>query len=716
MDALEAAIREHLRLRDGEEPTEEQVRGLLEEESVLAPLDADRRRSSDDDPSSPQIQTAPETSPNGSCERPVGGSPARERLLNHTVRAKTSVRVPRPGLALVAVGLLALVVIGALGLLTLGPRLMGADSSAQQQSAKPPGVTAAEYARVADRIARAWERWQLPDGTFRDYINGRKTAEYGVGMIGYAMLRAGERAHDRRLVRSGIRALNGQLGRFGEKFGVFDLLTVSEAYNFTSARLTDDPVVRRARPRWRRPLREVGFPAIGEGAYKCVVAPDCFHNHEAVEAAADALALKTGLRSSTPGAKLADHEALREELRSTLADKVPQFVGDEARSSGPGPRRGLGLLSDSQSYPLAYHALSVAMLARSLSAQRAPTRRARSAFGRAAESLGALMAPDGDVAYIGRRQQEAWALAAAGYVGEAAAGRFDSSPERAARFQALGRRALSRLVAVHGFGPSGINVVPRFGRSTRTYRGTDANNVVFNGLTAYLLNLAADEAAENRRRPTAPLTADRDGFFLDRTQARFAAVRRGRVWFAVHADQEGFRDPRGDFGLVALKWRSGQGHWVDLLRPRPLGGPRSVQAGPSILTAAGERLVFIARRIEVRADGSVTLRGRFTGTTASRPATMRFVPRGDGVGVRFPVRAGDVAEATTFLSAEDIRREAGGISDRLSLATLSPPAQNVETERGFASCCDARLTAATLSARAERDQRVSYVVRARPKR
>jgi len=42
MDALEAAIREHLRLRDGEEPTEEQVRGLLEEESVLAPLDADR--------------------------------------------------------------------------------------------------------------------------------------------------------------------------------------------------------------------------------------------------------------------------------------------------------------------------------------------------------------------------------------------------------------------------------------------------------------------------------------------------------------------------------------------------------------------------------------------------------------------------------------------------------------------------------------------------
>src|SRR5215208_6974901 len=159
MDALEAAIREHLRLRDGEEPTEEQVRGLLEEESVLAPLDADRRRSSDDDLSSPQIQTAPETSPNGSCERPVGGSPARERLLNHTVRAKTSVRVPRPGLALVAVGLLALVVIGALGLLTLGPRLMGADSSAQQQSAKPPGVSGGVDSSIVTAIAaRAAER------------------------------------------------------------------------------------------------------------------------------------------------------------------------------------------------------------------------------------------------------------------------------------------------------------------------------------------------------------------------------------------------------------------------------------------------------------------------------------------------------------------------------------------------------------------------------
>ena len=597
-----------------------------------------------------------------------------------------------------------------LSLVAVAARLLCAESPAQEGSQKLAATP--QYGQVADRIARGWMRWQLPDGRFRDYISGRKTAAYGAAMIGYAMLRAGERSNDPRLVGAGVRAITAQTRRFGLKFGVFDLLVLSEAYRFGRSRLAEDPAFREARPRWRRVLRSVGWPYIGEGAYQCVIDPECFHNHEAVEAAADTVALGTGVESPTPGSKLGDREALGEKVRLTVGEQAPRVVGGAARSSGPGPRRSLGLLSDTPTYPLAYHALSTAMLGRALRSGPTSPAGGRLAFRRATESLASLMGPDGDVTYIGRRQQHAWALAAASYVGEAAANELRTARDRAGRFETLGRRSLERLLRVHGFGPSGVNAVPRFDSRTRSYVGTDADNSTASGLTAYLLNLAADEAATAPRVPPAPLTADRDGFFLDPSQARFAAVRRGSVWYAVHADQDGFRDTRGDFGLVAVKRRVSDGKWVDLLRPRPLSGPRSAQAGPAIVTPGSERLLFYGTSLEVRTRGVVAIRGRFAGVTESRPATVLFVPVADGVRVLLPVRAGDMVEATTFLDASEARRQAGGVADRSMRASFSQPASDVSVESGFASCCDSRLVAATMSVRASRNEQLSYIVRA----
>ena len=740
METFEEAIRDHLRLREGQAPSDEHLLELLgpEDPSFPESSEAGPRAPGPRGSESPPVYSLPVERPGGPVERPGGqanvGPTARGNVLSETeVRSKK----PRPSRNLpgglrqaslpfrrrasqsrslrgrsqlarpLATGLVLL------GLVAVGARLLAEESPAQKGAQKKLAA-APQYEQVADRIARGWMRWQLPDGRFRDYISGRRTAQYGSGMIGYAMLRAGQRSNDSQMIRAGVRAITAQTRRFGQKFGVFDLLVLSEAYGFARTRLAADPAFRDARPRWKRVLSSVGQPYVGEGAYRCVVEPECFHNHEAVEAAADTVALTTRVKSSTPGTKLGDRGALREKIRVTVAGQAPVVVRGAARSSGPGPRRSLGLLSDTPTYPLAYHALSSAMLGRALRAGPTSPARGRVAFARATESLASLMGPDGDVAYIGRRQQHAWALAAASYVGEAAANEFRGAPDRVARFQTLAGRSLERLARVHRFGPSGINAIPRFGRGTRSYVGTDADNITASGLTAYLLNLAADEAAAAPRLPPATLTADRDGFFLDPSQARFAAVRRGRVWYAVHADQEGFKDPRGDFGLVAVKWRKSDGTWSDLLRPRPLSGPRSAQAGPAIITVASERLLFYGQRLEVRPGGVVAIRGRFTGVSESRPATIDFIPVADGVRIRFPVRVGDVAEATTFLDAREARRQAGGVTDGSMWASFSPPASEVALEPGFASCCDSRLVAATMSVRPSRPEELSYTVRARP--
>ena len=105
------------------------------------------------------------------------------------------------------------------------------------------------------------------------------------------------------------------------------------------------------------------------------------------------------------------------------------------------------------------------------------------------------MGPDGDVAYLGRRQEQSWALAAAAAGGEIGASLLRS---RAAALHSVANRAFARIVRLHGLGPAGIRIVPRRGRGAHRRAGIDVSTIAFNGLTLYFLNLAADAAAASR--------------------------------------------------------------------------------------------------------------------------------------------------------------------------------------------------------------------------
>ena len=626
---------------------------------------------------------------------------------------------------------------------------------ATPSSTRAASAEARPIADLADRVAAAWPARQSGDGLFADPLSGTRARGYGPIMLGYGLLSAGARREDRELVAAGVRAVGTALAKPPSQRGVFDLLGVAAAYDLARRRLAGDRAFRRARPRWEEYLRTTGPPALDPAIEGCIRSPGCFHNHEAVEAAGDLALLATGLRSSAPGAKLADRSATRADAIRLAGQEEPAALKTTARTSGPGPRRGLGLVSDANTYPLAYHALSTAMLAESVLAlgRDAPPAALRT-LRRAVEALAAYVGPDGDVAYLGRRQQQSWALAAAVYAGTAAAAAFGEDRQAAARFRALAARAMDRLERVHGAGSDGIAVVPRFrGGASGSFTGLDfTNTVVWNGLTVFMLDRAAEVAARDRgggagggaaRRPgaasagaspdargpsagaapgagglpSAPLlTADRDGYFADSAGAGFAAVRRRDVWLAVNA-RPLQPDLRYDAGLVALKRRAPDGTWRDLLRPRPMtvGRPPS-SAGP-VLVAAGREWFPYGNDVRVGPRGVVTLRGGFrdaSGSDLGRPLAVRYAPLPDGVRISFALAKGETVRMRTFLPEDSARKTRGRAAiDANATATLRPRPRSVALEYGFSSCCDERLVAATMEVTARRSTVAAYTIRDR---
>jgi hypothetical protein len=578
--------------------------------------------------------------------------------------------------------------------------------------------TPAEGRAAADRAALAWsQHHQQRDGAFVDYVSRRPTYGYANVMLGYGLVRAGVRRHDEALVERGFAAIEAVLRSTHPQRGVFDALANATAYEFSVRNLPRDPAFRALRGRWETYLRSISQPYIkSTGLQACTADPACFHNHEAVAAFGDLQLAKTGLSSTVPGAKLASPDALRGSALRVLGEEIPVAIGHDARSTFPGGRSGLGLLSDTGTWPLAYHAFSTAMVAGAASDLGADLPAVtRTALLGAVGALAASIAPDGDVAYLGRRQQQAWALASAVYAATVAERLPGQDARAAGRLRTVADRAFTRLRSSNRFGPGGIGAVPRSLSPRSGYHGVDANEVVPSALTIFLLNLAADEADRAGPVEPAPLPADSDGAFVEPDQTGFAAVRHGDLWYAVHLRTITY-DLRYDFGLVALKQRGADGRWRDVVRPRPnTRGPSHDSAGP-VIVAGGKRWLPEGESLSVRPGGVVLVRGGFRsedGVWLRRGVTFRFAPVKGGVSVSFPLRAGDAARMVTFLPRGEAKAGRRTVFDSRSVASLSLRPDSVRFGRGYSSCCDEHLVAATQSFKPRRDQTVVYTLRAR---
>jgi hypothetical protein len=584
--------------------------------------------------------------------------------------------------------------------------------------------------RLAGKVAAPWVDRRAPEtGLFVDPITGGAGHGYGPAMLAESLIREGAQLDDRRMLRAGLRALSANSTRAvddGKPGNPLELFATASAYRWAERNLEGDADWERYSGGPRRYLRTWESAAVGEAAQTCFASTSCWNNYKIVDAAGVLLLLDTGLGPGSPRSRLADPERARAAAISILTRDLPRAIGREAEARGrSGTLSGLGILADEPTYPLAYHAMSVAALARALEVlgDDAPAA-AREHFRRAMLAQASFMGPDGDIAFLGRAQGESWALGATSYAAEACTRLFqESHPRSAGMCATLAIRSLDRLERMHGFQDGLLAIVPRFANLPLTGDGLEhyARVMTFNGLTAMFLGWASDEADGAKRVVPAPLPLDEGGSFVDPDRVRMAVVRRDSVWFAVHTiGPIGVKDMRYDFGVVSLKYRRGK-RWVDVLPPRPLdesGGPLD-GGGPALVSASG--LAFPrGKSFSVDdATGEVVVHGGYrteAGVWALRGVDFRFKPTALGVRITASAPAGSTLRFQDFFPQSFTEVPPGAVELRTPTATsrLSVPPSTLEYGATFASASSVDLLGYRRYVTVPDDGRVSWTLAARP--
>ena len=520
-----------------------------------------------------------------------------------------------------------------------------------------------QWTLKAAEIAAAWPGLQLTDGSFRDYVIARDPTgvrdDYGDPMLGYGLLLTAARTGDAALADSGLRALEFSLDRAARSPStqVFHQLAVVSAYNLARTRFPTHPVFTRARESWEDVLRRIEVYRIGRRAIT---------NKSIVEAVLLIELTRSDLSGGEPGSALADRPA-------TLA-RVERFLSkDLPKASRPFERAGRAVLGDMPLLPPSYHALSVGMLARAIEllGDEAPGA-AVALLRRAARASLAAAAPDGEVAYHGRSQSQAWAMTLTGY----GAG-LGFQP-------GLARRAIGRIVH-YPTGPEGFLVTPSLAQDIDdAIPGIDEYVAAasYVGLTLSSLEWAIASA------PVGSAGGPPSGaFILGSGTGSWATSRRGDVWFAVKRARTSIRDLRYDVGLVALQVGSEN---VMPLRPRTLKGDQS--AGPLLSGAAPEFTTLARGR-----NGRVVGRGGFrrkSGRWVRRGVRFTFAPTGCGVRISWNARRGDRYTYSGFF-AERPSKGSRTVSDSSQVIRVDAPF-TMGAAAGYSSGSHASLTRAVL--------------------
>ncbi|MDQ3586913.1 MAG: hypothetical protein M3375_00975 [Actinomycetota bacterium] len=533
---------------------------------------------------------------------------------------------------------------------------------------------------LARSHAAPWLRLQRPDGSFEDRLrNGR----YGESMLGLALLETGLRDGDRRQVNAGLAGLFWAIRRpqlRDQQPSVFEAFALAAAYNLARRRLDGDPLFAALRPDWESWLRGLRPVLLGRRLP--------FHNHHVVEAAAVLELTASGLSSGEQGTVLA-HPAGSRRIAADFFNRVLPAVSRRRRTRVAG--RPVALLVDVPGGHLAYQGLTVAFHARAvmlLGAQAKPA--TRTALLRAARASAALAAPDGDIAFSGRSQEQSWALSLTAYGALRAAAAVRGAERRA--LAALARRSLRRLALQHPVRDYGVAITPALGRwFAPALAGLDhyADATGFGGLTLLGLSWTAAEpqasaAGAPVRRGIAVLRADR---------ADLAVVRTRRLWWAVRRNGDRRCGLRCDFGLVALKARR-PGGFEDVLRlrPRALG-----TAGP-VLLRGRRQLKPVGVRMG-RRGRSLIVGTRF----GRRYARFRFAPGRCGPVMSWPARRGDRFEYSVYLPpGSQLRRRRRGLETGGLLLRSRSRLRARMTGDLLASGADPQLTRALLTVRARR--------------
>jgi hypothetical protein len=548
-------------------------------------------------------------------------------------------------------------------------------------------------------MARPWPSVQRRSGTYRDYTDDSPIVpdtRYGDAMMGYALVRAGLRLDDPRLIRSGLRGVAYGVrhwagGRKTITQSVFENWAVPATYNLARRRLAGNRFFARQRPRWADWLRVSRAERSG--------VTFAFGNHWLVDAAGVFETLRTGLRSTRADAALGGqrHAAIAGAL-SLANTRVPNLA----------PRgRSPFVLDDPPDNPMAYAGLSLGVYAHLVQSlgDRA-SRRARNLLRRAAYGLWYATAPDGDSAYFGRSQEMVFGSAATAYGALVAAGLKGTRRSDAARFRALADRSFSRLLHAYPIGDRGQYYVPGLGRDVRgTMPWLDgyAGAPSMDGIALAMVDMALGEMRRHAERSEVAADQPLAGV-LGSGSGSFAVVQRAGVWFALRLQGAGQRDHAGDLrydaGLAIAKHRGDDGAWTDVVPARPkTTSPSFDSAGPDIVS--GTTLVGVPV-----GEAVTTSRGRVRVTGAIRdrhgqalaPYRASYVTRACGVELRFAARPGFVYEYSAFFRGRHLpdRGRGGKLRGGRLRVAGSPAPVSVTFQRGYGSATDPHLVRARM--------------------
>ncbi|MFA9272728.1 MAG: hypothetical protein ACEQSX_18660, partial [Baekduiaceae bacterium] len=470
-----------------------------------------------------------------------------------------------------------------------------------------------QAADLAQRITDTWLKRQRPDGSFRDYVadpGGGRRDRYGPAMLAAGLLVEGLRTGRDDAIDAGLRATRFVLATGPpRRLRVFDEMGMAAAYAAASNGLADDPRFLRLRPRWHAWLRSVrpynlltNPPRIG-GRY---------YNWLLVEALGSLLTVKSGVRSTARGTVLADPAATRRSVDHLVRDVLPA-VG--ARNRRPSPLGTMAIVSDPPCNPPAYHAFSIGLIGQLVDLTGAGPR-ARALLRRMARASWALMAPDGNVAWFGRSQEEAWTLSltAAGVL--AAASQPDVPAAEAARLSTVASRALGRLRMRYAAPDVGVWITPGFGLDRLSaIRGVDpyAAAASYTGLTLLGLQWVIAAPAAARPAPTRGLFADGSGALRIGRTGDFAVVRDRGTWMSVKrcpaqpdlGKVDYTHDLRYDPGVTAVQIRERDGSWRAVQPPRPR--TRAWDGAGPVLEFRGRRARMVGGGMRFRRGGVVQL-------------------------------------------------------------------------------------------------------------
>jgi hypothetical protein len=389
-------------------------------------------------------------------------------------------------------------------------------------------------------------------------------------------------------------------------------------------------------------------------ADRCYRRPDCFNNYKLVDAVLNLELARSGIRGGARGTRLAEPDRLRGRTEAWLDAVLPVQAPPSATVRVPGrPAERAALLTDPGAMPLAYHSMCTAWAVRAVRLLGpGASLRLRAATRRALWALVGLAAPNGEVAWSGRGQDQLWTLTAAMYAAAAGSAAFaDTDPVLAAR---LRRLVDVELAATAGRLRDGALQVLPSGNDQLTGLDHYYSAVGSTGLALTFLEMARDELPD----PAAPrlaLPAEVPGAtFADPGRSGVVARRVGGSWIGVRLRRDHHFDPRQDFGLVrALRLRPGGWQEQRPARPRPVSRPgRTAQRVPS----AGPLLVLGGQPLWPRATGwrplasGVELTGRWRSRTGRTvPARWRITASAAGAALQVPCPRGAGLQLTEWL-------------------------------------------------------------------